>query len=328
LYLFYLPQYRHDKTKEMFCNRLVQSTTESSNKDAYVDIMVYTSLRTIMAAVLMLILSSPCFAFSTPTSQYSSPRRDKYRRFYHRVTTTVSDIRLYSSTTNTDNEKSNNNILVLPPRAKLLPRVLRYRGSVDEGYGRGGKKLGIPTANLPSSLFKNALEDVMTGVYFGWAALERNDSKNNDDNEFQLYKAVVNVGFSPTFEGKENKEKIIEAHLISEKGEEEKGEKNIEKEDFADEASCIIKDFYGVSMRIQLIGFLREEKKFDSFPELIAQIHADVDDARLSLDCHPYQSCRSDTFFSSSPDSWVGNGGGDQEASWESEPIQSFLDSM
>jgi len=279
------------------------------NKDAYVEIMGYTSLRTVMAAVLMIILPSPFFAFNTPTSQYSSPRHDKYRRFY-------------------DNGKSNNNILVLPPRAKLLPRVLRYRGSVDKGYGRGGKKLGIPTANLPCSLFQNALEDAMTGVYFGWAALERNDSRKNDDNEFQLYKAVVNVGFSPTFEGKENKEKIIEAHLISEKGEEEKGEENIEKEDFADEASCIIKDFYGVPMRIQLIGFLREEKKFDSFPELIAQIHADVDDARLSLDCDPYQSCRSDTFFSSSPDSWVGNGGGNQEASWESEPIQSFLDSV
>ncbi|OEU18533.1 riboflavin kinase, partial [Fragilariopsis cylindrus CCMP1102] len=169
---------------------------------------------------------------------------------------------------------------------------LRYRGSVDEGYGRGGKKLGVPTANLPSSLFQNALEDVATGVYFGWAAIERNNNEL-----LQVYKAVVNVGYSPTFEGKENKEKIIEAHLILEKEEEEEDHNENDGGD-DDKTSNIIEDFYGIPMRLQLLGFLREEKKFDSFPELIAQILADVDDARLSLDCHPYQSCRSDAFFS------------------------------
>lgn len=225
---------------------------------------------------------------------------------------------------NTDDSST---LAILPSRVKLLPNVLRYRGSVDEGYGRGGKKLGVPTANLPSSLFQNALEDITTGVYFGWAALERS-SDDQDDNKgsLSIYKAVVNVGYSPTFEGKENQEKIIEAHLIVEKGS-SRDNNNDANDDDTEEIENTIKDFYGVPMRLQLIGFLREEKKFDSFPELIAQINADVDDARLSLDCPPYQSCQSDIFLSNN-DAWIGNGGGDQGASWGTEPIQYFLDSF
>jgi riboflavin kinase len=76
-------------------------------------------------------------------------------------------------------------------------------------------------------------------------------------------------------------------------------------------------------MRIQLVGFLREEKKFDSFPELIAQINADVQDAKTSLDYSPFQSCRKDPFLSSND--WVGTGGGDSIASWEVAPMTPFL---
>ena len=213
-----------------------------------------------------------------------------------------------------------------PSRARLLPNVLRYRGSVDQGYGRGGKKLGVPTANLPSSLFQNALEDLSAGVYFGWAALERRTKSGNHE----LYKAVVNVGYSPTFEGEENKEKIIEAHLIAEEnGSSEEGSIEgvaEETEDSSDQN--FLDDFYGVPMRLQLVGFLREEKKFDSFPELIAQINSDVEDAKLSLDCQPYKVCCTDRFFDDLSSAWVGSGGGDETASWESAPIEPFLDAI
>lgn len=213
-----------------------------------------------------------------------------------------------------------------PSRARLLPNVLRYRGSVDQGYGRGGKKLGVPTANLPSSLFQNALEEVSTGVYFGWAALERSENNGN----YELHKAVVNVGYSPTFEGEENKEKIIEAHLIVQKDEEKKAGITDEggQETENNDGERIIEDFYGIPMRLQLIGFLREEKKFDSFPELIAQINADVEDARMSLDCEPYKSCRIDPFFRKTSTFWIGSGGGDEIASWETTPTDVFLDTV
>eukprot|EP00535_Pseudo-nitzschia_heimii_P000402 CAMPEP_0197187412 /NCGR_PEP_ID=MMETSP1423-20130617/15800_1 /TAXON_ID=476441 /ORGANISM="Pseudo-nitzschia heimii, Strain UNC1101" /LENGTH=256 /DNA_ID=CAMNT_0042638975 /DNA_START=318 /DNA_END=1088 /DNA_ORIENTATION=- len=225
--------------------------------------------------------------------------------------------RLCSSTSDED--------IVLPSRARLLPDVQRYRGSVDQGYGRGGKKLGIPTANLPSSLFQNALEEVTTGVYFGWAALER----SNNNGIYELHKAVVNVGYSPTFEGEENKEKIIEAHLIVEKEDKIKaGSDNCDDERENTCNTAIMEDFYGTPMRLQLLGFLREERKFDSFPELIAQINSDVEDAKLSLNCEPYKSCSTDPFFNTLPSPWVGNGGGDETASWESAPIEEFLDDI
>jgi riboflavin kinase len=97
-----------------------------------------------------------------------------------------------------------------------LGSVIRLRGRVDTGYGRGGKKLGFPTANLPSSLFSQALDTVPNGVYFGWAVIE--DPKNIRSDvrmgRNTWHKAVVNVGMSPTFVGEENRQKIVEAHLI------------------------------------------------------------------------------------------------------------------
>ncbi|GAB5037043.1 riboflavin kinase [Nannochloropsis oceanica] len=137
---------------------------------------------------------------------------------------------------------------------QALPRALLLQGPVSQGYGRGSKKLGIPTANLPSSLFiiKSYLDLLPTGVYCGWARVRA-----------ETYKAVVNVGYSPTFEGKENKEKIVEAHLI---------EGGFER------------DFYGEKMTLVLAGFQRPERKFRSFPALVEAINQDVQDAKNALE--------------------------------------------
>jgi hypothetical protein len=62
---------------------------------------------------------------------------------------------------------------------------------VSPGYGRGSKKLGVPTANLPESQFQESLRGVAAGVYLGWARVDGGGIK----------KAVVNVGYSPTFVG-------------------------------------------------------------------------------------------------------------------------------
>ena len=67
-------------------------------------------------------------------------------------------------------------------------------------------------ASLPSSLFSSALINVPTGVYVGAAVTE--GSSDEKKGRGVVHKAVANVGYSPTFEGAENKEKIVEAHLI------------------------------------------------------------------------------------------------------------------
>jgi len=185
---------------------------------------------------------------------------------------------------------------------RMLKNLVRLRGPVDQGYGRGGKKLGFPTANLPSSLFSNALTTIPNGVYIGWAMVEGSSSDECRKGRNIIHKAVVNVGYSPTFEGEENKEKIVEAHLIVKDG-------------------VIEGDFYGETMRLELIGFLRPEKRFPSFADLIAAINNDVENAKTSLSDAPY-SLYGSKFHQVPLDGdkvWVGITGGDAHASFEFE---------
>lgn len=106
---------------------------------------------------------------------------------------------------------------------------------------------------------------------------------------------MVNVGYSPTFQGEENKEKIIEAHLLDGKG---------------------LDDFYGQVMRLELSGYLRPEKKFDSFPQLLAQIQADITETQNALGGSPYIELReSSQLFQNGI--WIGSSGGNATASWE-----------
>lgn len=196
---------------------------------------------------------------------------------------------------------------------------------------------------LPASLFQSALEELQTGVYFGWAVIEhqqqRSQSKKGRNTPL---KAVVNVGYSPTFEGKENKEKIVEAHLITDASPMDKSGVVLNNNDnsygddieVAESSSSISLDsdvytgeiegdFYNETMRLQLIGFLRPEQKFDSFPELIAQIHRDIGTASFALGSMPFVFSKEDEFISGccgeDGNIWVGSGGGDGNASWEFE---------
>lgn len=67
-----------------------------------------------------------------------------------------------------------------------------------------------------------------------------------------------------------------------------------------------------------LIGFIRAEKKFDSFPQLVEAITNDVENSKLSLDQEPYSSFKLEVpFLSKEP--WIGKEGGDEKASWEFE---------
>eukprot|EP00555_Chaetoceros_dichaeta_P010575 CAMPEP_0198255320 /NCGR_PEP_ID=MMETSP1447-20131203/5458_1 /TAXON_ID=420782 /ORGANISM="Chaetoceros dichaeta, Strain CCMP1751" /LENGTH=333 /DNA_ID=CAMNT_0043941663 /DNA_START=100 /DNA_END=1101 /DNA_ORIENTATION=- len=212
-----------------------------------------------------------------------------------------------------------------------LQDVMRFRAVVAQGYGRGGKKLGFPTANLESSsLFRKALEDVPMGVYFGWAVIEGSSStvgggtSSGDDispgnGRNMLHKAVVNVGYSPTFDGQENQEKIIEAHLILD-----------------DVENDIKGDFYNETMRLALSGFLRAEQKFPSFPDLIKAINNDVSNARNALEMQPFVGLRADKFVMDpcrrvensaveDVDVWVGTSGGNECASYEFQDLEEVI---
>lgn len=185
-----------------------------------------------------------------------------------------------------------------------------------------------PIDKLPASLFQSALESITNGVYFGWAVIELPSTMSSTENIITKgrnipIKAVVNVGYSPTFEGKENKEKIVEAHLITKnspmtipESASSDGSNVVSFDNTTDE---IEGDFYGETMRLQLIGYLRPEKKFDSFPDLIAQIHRDIGNASWALDSMPFMFSKEDEFVQDCTSNWIGSGGGDCSASWENE---------
>lgn len=75
---------------------------------------------------------------------------------------------------------------------------MHNKGPVMAGYGRGSKKLGFPTANLPH--FNSLLNEfqLKNGVYFGWAQIGNNNN-NGIDTAVEIYPVVANIGFSPTF---------------------------------------------------------------------------------------------------------------------------------
>ncbi|WP_018132513.1 bifunctional riboflavin kinase/FAD synthetase [Effusibacillus pohliae] len=130
--------------------------------------------------------------------------------------------------------------------AELLGKPYAVVGEVVRGEGRG-KLLGFPTANV-EPLYKFVLP--RTGVYLIRAHLL--------DSQETRY-GVMNIGFKPTFHDLEEGV-TLEAHLFDFSG-----------------------NLYHRQIRIEFLDFLRSEKKFNSARDLIAQIQADVQEAKRRL---------------------------------------------
>ncbi|MBT6146465.1 MAG: hypothetical protein HOH74_13600 [Gemmatimonadetes bacterium] len=125
----------------------------------------------------------------------------------------------------------------------ILP--VKIRGSVIAGDGRG-RGIGYPTANVEAPI--DALAGLQVGVYAAQACTA--DGEN--------YTAVVNLGYQPTFAGKQLR---LEAHLLDYSG-----------------------DLYGTEVCVCLIRYLREERTFAGVEALATQIEFDIDAARSCVD--------------------------------------------
>jgi riboflavin kinase / FMN adenylyltransferase len=124
--------------------------------------------------------------------------------------------------------------------ARLLGRPHEVRGPVIRGDGRGGPELGYPTANLaiPDDIALPA-----DGVYAGH--FERPDGS--------VHRAAINVGRRPTFYEAGTAPVLVEAYLLHFDG-----------------------DLYGEPSRVSFAHRLRDELRFDSVDQLIAQMREDV----------------------------------------------------
>jgi riboflavin kinase/FMN adenylyltransferase len=135
--------------------------------------------------------------------------------------------------------------------AELLGRSYSLRGFVERGDGRG-RSIGIPTANL-SIPKEQAVPGA--GVYAVRAILGG-----------KTYRAVSNVGVRPTFETGLVAPRV-EAHLLN-----------------------FDEDIYGEEIELIFLAHLRDEQRFPDADALVAQIHADINQAREILDSQEVKS--------------------------------------
>jgi riboflavin kinase/FMN adenylyltransferase len=128
--------------------------------------------------------------------------------------------------------------------AKLLGHAYGLDGFVVHGDSRG-RQLGFPTANIDYPADKIL---PLNGVYACWAWVDS-----------VRFAAAVNVGVRPQFHDGSTAP-LVEAYLL----------------DFD-------RQIYASRMRLEFVRRLRDESKFATVPELIAQIHRDVDQVRQLL---------------------------------------------
>lgn len=135
--------------------------------------------------------------------------------------------------------------------ANLLGRPYHATGLVVHGDQRG-RQIGIPTANLQIASDKLWPAD---GVYATRTTVHDRPGVN-------LFNSATNLGMRPTVGGTEHR---FETHLL----------------DFPEAGAS--DDLYGQTVTVEFIARLRGEQKFNGFAELVAQIHADIAQARALL---------------------------------------------
>ncbi len=127
----------------------------------------------------------------------------------------------------------------------LLGRNYQFSGIVAKGR-QLGRTIGFPTANINVSESYKLIP--ANGVYAVKVFLR---SEN--------YTGIMNIGNTPTVDGIGRTQEV---HIF----------------DFSD-------DIYGEKMRVELVNFIRPEKKFESLDDLKNQIAEDCETAKKILKC-------------------------------------------
>jgi FAD synthase len=125
------------------------------------------------------------------------------------------------------------------------------RSIVVRGHQRGGTMLGFPTANM--FLRDDTIESLQAmenGVFYGWGLVEPST---------EVIPIVLSVGHNPHFS---DKEVSVEAYFVRK----------------------FDQDFYGATIRVLVLGKLREQQKYNSLEALIDAIKGDVNDGLAELD--------------------------------------------
>lgn len=142
--------------------------------------------------------------------------------------------------------------------ARILGRPHRIEGVVGKGDQRG-RTIGFPTANLGVE----GLQPLAFGVYAVRARLAEAEGRlgpaleEDRGGRGPLWRGVANLGLRPTFAGAAPR---LEVHLFD-----------------------VDENLYDRTLIVEMIAFLRPERKFDGLPALKAQIAQDSAEARRLL---------------------------------------------
>ena len=159
---------------------------------------------------------------------------------------------------------------------------IRMIGRVSKGFGRGSKDLGIPTANLDRAalLSSTAFDELPTGIYWGYGRIQKTEAESPccdgaSQHAAVVYKAAISIGYNPTYG---NDQKSVEPHLIATEGDPRR------------HASCtgetLLEDFYDMTCRLSVVGYLRPELPFEGLEKLVEAIKKDIINAEALGDSH------------------------------------------
>eukprot|EP00747_Dinoflagellata_sp_TGD_P179174 gnl/TRDRNA2_/TRDRNA2_29527_c0_seq1.p1 gnl/TRDRNA2_/TRDRNA2_29527_c0~~gnl/TRDRNA2_/TRDRNA2_29527_c0_seq1.p1 ORF type:complete len:444 (-),score=70.44 gnl/TRDRNA2_/TRDRNA2_29527_c0_seq1:106-1401(-) len=193
-------------------------------------------------------------------------------------------------------------------RVLKLIEPVRLRAEVVHGFGRGSRQLGFPTANVnirwdaqnPSTLSDDERTVLHfarqhdTGIYCAFACIE-------DGPEPGIHKVAMSMGWNPTFS--DVRAKTIEPWILHK----------------------FSKDFYGCTLRLLVLGYIRPEAKFESVDQLIPEISSDGEFCSAVLDSPKLACYRSDRFLTSV--SGTQDGSAVPASAWQT-PISSNLGSI
>jgi len=160
------------------------------------------------------------------------------------------------------------------PDAPELPFPIVLSGTVQHGFGRGGKDLGCPTANLPDDSITPMSSVTKTGVYYGYAQIspERDGQIILPERDRGVMPMVMSLGWNPFYK---NERMTAEIHLMH---------------DFD-------ADFYGHEMKALVLGYIRPELDYTSREGLVEDIETDKHVALKSLSRPAYEKFKSDIIF-------------------------------
>ncbi|KAF8803851.1 riboflavin kinase [Phlegmacium glaucopus] len=164
--------------------------------------------------------------------------------------------------------------MIVGPETPEFPYPIALAGAVQKGFGRGGKDLGCPTANLPDDSILSISSVAKTGVYYGYAQIIPPPEHAADFrlDDIKVLPMVMSLGWNPFYK---NQRLSAEIHILH----------NFQS------------DFYGFEMRALVLGYIRPELDYISREALIEDIEIDKQVALNCLQRPEYQKYTKEPSF-------------------------------